>query len=78
MFLKHGSSIVILHPDKGYGVAVLNRARHDNVIKGITSDKQIKELMPNVTLNWDVKLQITLPSSKNDKHVWPKSCGGGG
>ena len=51
MFLKHGSSIVILHPDKGYGVVVLNRARHDNVIKGITSDKQIKELMPNVTLN---------------------------
>ena len=49
--LKSNKSIVILRPDKGNGVVVLDRTQYDNVIKEIISDKtKFKELREDVTI----------------------------
>ena len=49
--LKSDKSIVILRPDKGNGVVVLDRNQYDNAIKEIISDKtKFKELREDVTI----------------------------
>ena len=66
--LKSDKSILILRPDKGNGVVVLDQIQYDNAIKEISSDKtKFKELPKDVTMKREVKLQRFLQTPKNEK-----------
>ena len=66
--LKSDKSIVILRPDKGNGVVVLDRNQYDNAIKEIISDiTKFKELPEYVTIKREAKLQRFLGTLKNEK-----------
>ena len=66
--LKNDKSIVILQPDKGNGVVVLDRIQYDNTIKEIISDEtKFKELPEDVTIKREAKLQRFLRTLKNEK-----------
>ena len=66
--LKNDKSIVILQPEKGNGVVVLDRIQRDNAIKEIISDKtKFKELPEHVTIKQEPKLQRFLRTLKNEK-----------
>ena len=55
--LKNDKSIVILRPDKGNGVVVLDRIQYDNAIKEIINDEtKFKELPEDVTIKREAKL----------------------
>ena len=72
--LKSDKSIVILQPDKGNGVVVLDRTQYDNAIKEIISDKtKFKELPKDVTIKQEAKLQKFLQTLKNEKKMF-KRC----
>ena len=66
--LQNEKSIVILRPDKGNGAVVLDQIQYDNVSKGIISDEtKFKELLENVTIKREAKLQRFLRTLKNEK-----------
>ena len=66
--LKNDKSIVILRPDKGNGVLVLDWIQYDNAIKETTSDKtKFKEVPEDVTIKREAKLQRLLRTLKNEK-----------
>ena len=68
--LKSDKSIVILRPDKGNDVVVLDRNQYDNAIKEIISDKtKFKELPEDVTIKQEAKLQRFLRTLKMRNNV---------
>ena len=59
---------VILRPDKGSGVVVLNRKDYEKSIKNLINDKtKFKELSEDVTIKREAKLQHFLRTLKNNK-----------
>ena len=56
--LRNDKEIVILRPDKGSGVVVLNRKDYEKSIKNLINDKtKFKELKEDVTIKRESKLQ---------------------
>ena len=66
--LNSDRSIVILHPDKGNGVVIVDRAQYDNTIKEVINDRnKFKEVLHDVTIKGEAKLQRFLRTLKNKK-----------
>ena len=66
--LRNDKEIVILRPDKGSGVVVLNRRDYEKSIKNLINDKtKFKELSEDVTIKRESKLQRFLRKFKNNK-----------
>ena len=66
--LRNDKEIVILRPDKGSGVVVLNRRDYEKSVKNLINDKtKFKELSEDVTIKRESKLQRFLPILKNNK-----------
>ena len=66
--LKNDKSTVILRPDKGNGVVVLDWFQYDNTIKETISDKtKFKEIPQDLIIKQDDKLQRFLWTLKNEK-----------
>ena len=66
--LRNDKEIVILRPDKGISVVVLNRREYEKSIKNLINDKtKFKELSEDVTIKQESKLQPFLGTLKNNK-----------
>ena len=66
--LRNDKEIVILRPDKGSGVVVLNRRDYEKLIKNLINDKtKFKELSEYVTIKRESILQRFLRTLKNNK-----------
>ena len=66
--LRNDKEIVILRPDKGSGVVVLNRSDYEKSIKNLINDKtKFKELSEDVTIKRESKLQRFLRTLRNNK-----------
>ena len=65
---RNDKEIVILRPDKGSSVVVLNRRDYEKSIKNLTNDKtKSKKLSEDVTIKRESKLQRFLRTLTNNK-----------
>ena len=68
--LRNDKEIVILRPDKGSGVVVLNLRDYEKSIKNLINDKtKFKELSEDVTIKRESKLQRFLRTLKNNNYL---------
>ena len=66
--LRNDKEILILRPDRGSGVVLLNRRVYEKSIKNLINDKtKFKELTEDVTMKRESKLQRFLPTLINNK-----------
>ena len=69
--LRRNKDIVILRPDKGDGVVIINRRSYDQEVLNIINDREkSQQLNKDPTITHENKLQRTLREIKREGHLY--------